>query len=201
MQQAARKPTVIQYFRTGLYTRRSALFAPFRVIGVQVMVMTDALIDGQDMELLDTYQLQRRPGWSRFCSQQLAGGEIINQFMGARNSAGTIFPLFDSNQRVAKFSSSAITTLWTKASANQAFTQMVQDQLYICNGSTNGQKRFNTNDSTLHGLGIPPPAAMLTIVPPTAAGPTFWQPNVTYGVVETFLLDPNGNIQHHTAAG
>jgi hypothetical protein len=61
------KPTVISYFRTGLYTRRSALFAPIRVIGLQVSAMSDALIDGQDMELLDTYQLQRRPGWSRFC--------------------------------------------------------------------------------------------------------------------------------------
>jgi hypothetical protein len=190
----ARKPTVIQYFRTGLYTRRSALFAPMRVIGMQVQVMTDALIDGQDMELLDTYQLQRRPGWSRFCSQQLNAGEIANQFYGHRNSAGTIFPLMDSNQRVASFTSSAITTLWSKGAANQAFTQMVQDQLYICNGSANGQKRYDTISGTLHGLGLPAPAAALTVPPPTIAGTTFWQPNVTYAA-NAVILDSNGNIQ------
>src|SRR5690349_295560 len=124
MQVQPRKPTIIQYFRTGLYTRRSALFAPLRVVGLQVVLMTDALIDGQDMELLDTYQLQRRPGFSRICSQQLAAGEIPNQFMGARNSAGTLFPMIDTNQRVATFSSSAITTLWSKSSSKPAFSQI-----------------------------------------------------------------------------
>ena len=188
-----RKPTIIQYFRTGLYTRRSALFAPLRVIGIQVILMTDALIDGQDMELLDTYQLQRRPGWSRFCSQQLGATEIVNGFQGWRNSAGTVFPLFDSNTRVATFSSSAITTIWTKPASNRAFTQMVQDQLYIANGAANGQKRYDTKTATLHGLGIAAPAAAPTIAPPTA-GSTFWQPNVHYSA-NALLMDSNGNLQ------
>jgi hypothetical protein len=96
------KPTKIQYFRTGLFTRRSALFAPLRVIGIQVVLLNDALIDGQDMELLDTYQLQRRPGFARVCSAALAGGEVINQFYSDRNALGTVFPCFDSNQRFAK---------------------------------------------------------------------------------------------------
>jgi hypothetical protein len=198
MQQPARKPTIIQYFRTGLYTRRSALFAPMRVIGMQVQVMTDALIDGQDMELLDTYQLQRRPGWSRFCSQQLNAGEIANQFYGHRNSAGTIFPLMDSNQRVASFTSSAITALWSKGTTNQAFTQMVQDQLYMCAGAANAQKRYDTIGSTLHGIGIAAPAAALTVPAPTAVDATFWQPGVAYlfnGTHGAVLLDSNGNIQ------
>ena len=193
------KPTIIQYFRTGLYTRRSALFAPYRVIGLQVVTMTDALIDGQDMELLDTYQLQRRPGFNKVCTQQLAGGEIINQFMGARNSAGTIFPMFDSNQRVASFTNSVITTLWNKGgSSNQAFTQMVQDQLYICNGTANGQKRYDTKTGLLHGLGIAAPTTMNTIAPPGIAGTTFWQPNTTYPP-QSIILDPNGNIQSTNA--
>jgi hypothetical protein len=194
-----RKPTVIQYFRTGLYTRRSALFAPLRVIGLQVQVMTDALIDGQDMELLDTYQLQRRPGWVRFCSQQLNAGEIANQFYGHRNSAGTIFPLMDSNQRVAQFTSSAITALWNKGTTNQAFTQMVQDQLYMCAGAANAQKRYDTISGTLHGMGIPAPAAALTVPAPTAAGTTFWQPNTTFTSVIVVLMDSNGNIEKNVA--
>lgn len=194
MQQPAHKPTLIQYFRTGLYTRRSALFAPYRVIGIQVVTMTDALIDGQDMELLDTYQLQRRPGWTKFCTQQLAAGEIINQFMGARNSAGTIFPMFDSNQRVATFTGTTITSIWPKSAANQAFAQMIQDQLYICNGTTNGQKRYDTKTGLLHGLGIAAPTTMNTVAAPTAANSTFWQPNVNYSPFAV-LLDPNGNMQ------
>lgn len=157
--------------------------------------MTDALIDGQDMELLDTYQLQRRPGFSRFCSQQLATGEIVNQFMGHRNSEGTIFPLLDSNQRLAMFNTSSISTLWTKTGGtNQAFTEMVQDQLYICNGTANGQKRYDTAAASLHTLGIAPPAATLTVPAPTVAGSTFWQPNVNYAP-NTLIMDSNGNME------
>ncbi|HEX3091218.1 MAG TPA: hypothetical protein VHW72_01280 [Candidatus Angelobacter sp.] len=193
-----KKPTIIKYFRAGLYTRRSALFAPLRVVGVQVVVMNDALIDGQDMELLDTYQLQRRPGFSRFCSQQLAGGEIVNAFYGHRSATGAILPLFDSNQRLAQFSSSAITTLWTKGNTAQAFTLMIGAQLYITAGFANGQKRFNTLDSTLHNIGIPAPAAMPTVAAPTAVNATFWQPNTAYlfnGTHGAVLIDSNGNVQ------
>jgi hypothetical protein len=193
-----KKTTIIKYFRAGLYTRRSALFAPLRVIGVQVVVMNDALIDGQDMELLDTYQLQRRPGFSRFCSQQLAGGEIVNAFYGHRSATGAVLPLFDSNQRLAQFSISAITTLWSKGSANQAFTLMVGTQLYVTAGFANGQKRFDTGNSSLHGLGIPAPAAMPTVAAPTAVNATFWQPNTAYLFNATHgavLLDSNGNIE------
>jgi hypothetical protein len=201
MQQPPRKPTVISYFRTGLYTRRSALFAPIRIIGIQAVQLNDALIDGQDMELLDTYQLQRRPGWSRFCSQQLNAGEIINQFWSDRSSTGTVFSLFDSNQRVAQFSTSAITTIWTKPASNQAFMQMVQNQLYLANGTANGQKRYNTADNTLHGMGIPAPSAMPTLAAPTVPGSTFWQPNITFAAGITVLLDSNGNMQKNVSPG
>lgn len=191
-----RKPTIIQYFRTGLYTRRSALFAPLRVIGIQVVLLNDALIDGQDMELLDTYQLQRRPGFARFCSQQLAGGEIINQFMSRDSSAApaTVFPVFDSNQRVATFSNSAITTLWTKGSVNQAFSQAVGSQLYIANGTANGQKRYDIGAGALHGMGIAAPTTAPKVSPPTGANATFWQPGIAYAGLG-ILLDPNGNLQ------
>lgn len=188
-----RKPTIIQYFRTGLFTRRSALFAPLRVIGIQVILLNDALIDGQDMELLDTYQLQRRPGFARFCSQALAANEVINQFYSDRNSFGTVFPCFDSNQRFATFSQSAITSIWTKAAAAQAFMAMVGTQMYIANGTANGQKRFDTLLSALHGMGIAAPATAPTITP-SATGSTFWQPNTTY-LSGPIIMDPNGNIQ------
>jgi uncharacterized protein (DUF1330 family) len=189
-----KKPTIIKYFRAGLYTRRSALFAPLRVVGIQVVVMNDALIDGQDMELLDTYQLQRRPGFSRFCSQPLADGEIVNAFQGHRSATGAILPLFDSNQRLAQFSSSAITTLWSKPNTAQAFTLMIGSQLYMTAGFANGQKRFNTLDNTLHGIGLPAPAAMPTVTAPSTRNATFWQPNTTYAALAV-LLDSNGNVQ------
>jgi hypothetical protein len=191
-----RKPTVIQYFRTGLFTRRSALFAPLRVIGIQVILLNDALIDGQDMELLDTYQLQRRAGFTRICSQQLAAGEIVNQFYSGRNSANTVFPLFDSNQRFATFSPTAITTIWNKPSPAQAYMSLVGTQMYLANGAANGQKRYDTVAATLHGMGIAAPTAMPTVTPPTAtlSGTTFWQPGFTYADGLIFL-DSNGNVQ------
>lgn len=193
---APRKPTIIQYFRTGLFTRRSALFAPLRVIGIQVILLNDALIDGQDMELLDTYQLQRRPGWSRFCAAPLGANETINQFSSQRNAIGTVFPCFDSNTRFATFSPTAITTLWTKGTANQAFSQIVGTQMYICNGAAGGQKRYDTVAGTLHNIGMPAPTTAPTVTPPTT-GSTFWQPNTAY-LSGPIIMDPNGDIQQST---
>lgn len=205
---AARKnPGVtIPYFRTGLYTHRSQLFAPMRSMGINVIQMKDALIDGQDMEVTDLLEVTRRPGFSRFCSQQLAAGEIINQFGETGDGSirlpdGTVIPTFDSNQRVAKFSASAITTIWTKPSANQAFLKAIGTQIYMCNGTTDGQKRFDTATNAMHANGIVGPVTAPTLIPPVIAGPTFWQPSITYGAVNAFLLDVNGNIQVLNTAG
>lgn len=187
----------IGFWRTGLYTHRSQLFAPIRTMGINVVQMRDALIDGQDMEVTDLLEIQRRPGFSRFCSQQLAGGEIANQFYSFR-AAGTVFPLMDTNQRFTVFSTSAITTIWTKPSADQAFPFMVGTQLYICNGTADGQKRYDTGTSALHKMGIPGPAAMPTVAAPTAVNATFWQPNIAYlfnGTHGAILIDSNGNVQ------
>lgn len=191
----------IQFWRTGLYTNRSQLFAPMRSIGINVVQMKDALIDGSNMEVTDHFEIQRRPGFSRFCSEQLALTEIPQQFYSWRSSTGTVFPLMDSTTRFATFSTSAITTIWTKPSSDQAFPLMVGRQLYICNGTVNGQKRYDTGTATLHGIGIPAPTNPPTITPSTVSGPTFWQPNINYGPGTFFLLDSNGNIQYSQNAG
>lgn len=192
--------TAITFWRTGLYTNRSQLFAPFRAIGLNVITSNDALIDGQDMEVTDHFEIQRRPGFSRFCSQQLAASEIPNQFYSVRTPTGTVIPLIDTNQRLASFSTSAITTLWTKASSDQAFPLLVGSQIYAANSTANGQKRYDTGTNALHGMGIAAPASMPTLAPPTAAGSTFWQPNVAYGNTLVVLLDPNGNVQISSGA-
>lgn len=188
-------PTVIPYFRTGLYTHRSQLFAPIRSMGMNILQMKDALIDGADMEITDLLEIQRRPGFSRFCSVQLAASEIINQFDSVRLPSGTVFPIFDSNQRVANFGSSSITTMWTKASSEQAFCKGIGTQIYMANGTANGQKRYDTATASLHGMGILGPTNMPTIAASTAAGMTFWQPNTAYGATIVCLIDPNGNFQ------
>lgn len=197
----AQETTTIQYFRTGLYTHRSQLFAPIRSIGINIVQMKDALIDGQDMEVTDLLEVQRRPGFSRFCSVPLGGGEIPNQFYSFRDSIGTVFPCMDSNTRFANFSASSITTLWTKPSADQAFAYMVGRQLYIANGTANGQKRYDLANAALHTLGIPGPATAPTVTPPVAsgAGATFWQPATAYANGLVFA-DSNGNIEQANGA-
>lgn len=170
-----------------------------RSIGINIVQMKDALIDGQDMEVTDLLEIQRRPGFSRFCSQQLAASEIINQFYSFRSSAGTVFPLFDSNQRFCSFSTSAITPLWTKPSADQVFPLMVGTQLYLCNGTADGQKRYDTGTAALHKMGIPGPAAMPTVSAPTTRNATFWQPSQAYANLAV-LVDSNGNVQEALVA-
>src|SRR5438552_2000976 len=91
-------PIILDRFVTGYITKRSALIAPFRAIGINIVRFNDALLSGINIECSDDSTLQRRPGFSKFCAQQLRSSEIVNQFYSVRNLSGEVTTLVDTNQ-------------------------------------------------------------------------------------------------------
>lgn len=186
----APRPLEIPFFSTGFYTYRSQLFAPFRALGVNIVSYHDSVLAGADMELTDLMEWQQRPGFTKFCAEALASGEIINQFYSSRALNGTLLTFFDSNQRLATFNGTSITTLFEKTTTNQGFVNQVGDTTYFFDGVD--AVRY---DQT-YGLGpngIASPTATVTV---SATGG--WLPD-TYYPGNSVLRDYNGNIEYAAA--
>lgn len=184
-------PIEISFFSTGLFTHRSQLYAPFRSLGINVVSYHDPLIGGQDMEVTDLMELQRRPGYSRFCSVQLGGSEIINQFYSTRALNGSNYAFYDSNLYWSLFTSSSITHLLTKNTTAQGYLVQISDKTYYQNGVDAVQ--WNGANVTTWGIQSPTSA-------PTMAGTGFWSPGTAY-TVDQSILDGNGNVELVTIAG
>lgn len=191
----APKPLEISWFLTGLYTYRSQLFAPFRAVGINIVTYHDPVIEGADFELTDLFQWQQRPGFTQFCSQQLAEGEFIAQFYSARALNGVLLTMFDSNQRLATFTDSTITTIFNKTTTNQGFVNQVGNTTYFYDGVD--AIRYDQ----IYGLGANGIAAPSGTITCTDTGG--WLPNTFYAA-NSVLLDYNGNIEYaanSTSAG
>lgn len=182
-------PITIPFFSTGLYTYRSQLFAPYRSIGINVVIHHDALLDGQDMEVNDLLEIQRRPGYSRFSSIPLLDGELLNQFDDARTLEGSVLSFFDSSIRWALFTPTAITTLLTKATSLQGFQTTVGNITFFSDG-VDFVKLDQWGNVTPWGIAAPTGT-------PTLTGQGFWQKSRAYAL-NSGILDTNGNIQTAT---
>src|ERR1035437_1894330 len=128
------EPLMIPFFTTGLFVNRSPLYNALTPLGVNIISRHDALIDGINMEVTDRLTCQRRPGFTKYCSQQLGVGEKVNQFYSLRNLAGTVTPLMDSNVGLYTMTPSALTSILAKSTASQAFVQQVGNMTYISDG-------------------------------------------------------------------
>lgn len=187
----------IEFFLSGFYTHRSQLFAPFKGIGVNVVSFHDPVLDGKNMEDTDLYEWQRRPGFSIYCSEAMPDSEIIDDFDFFRNETGTVIDLFDSNDRLATFSTTAITTLVTKTTTNEGFISAVGSgigtMMYFSDGaSADFQKWLSSRAfSSINPSpwGIPAP-----VQPPTISSQGCWLP-FTEKAINNAILDPNGNVE------
>lgn len=186
----ATDPLVINYFSTGLYTHRSALFSPYRTLGVNVVSYHDAAFDGQDMEIGSGLQWKRRPGFARFCSVAFGGSEFPLQFYSARQPDGTVIAFVDTNQHLSTFIPSALTPLLTKTTTSQGFIQQVGGMTYYANGSD--LKKWN--GSAVSGWGTAAPTALTLSGTVPGLTPSFWSPNRPM-LTACFIVDYNGNIQ------
>lgn len=184
---------IIERFLSGIITRRSQLYPPFRAIGLNIVQFHDVLTDGLNLECSDVYTLQRRPGYSSWNNVALQSGEIINQFYSFRDLDGNVYPLFDSNQRLALIGTGSNTTLYTKNTTAQGFVSPVGNILYYCDGTD--AKKYDTVNDLVTSWGITAPTVTPSIALfPGATTALCWLASTAY-TVNTCIQDTNGNIE------
>lgn len=185
------EPLLINFFATGLYTHRSALFSPYRSVGINVVTYHDAVIDGQDMEIGSSLQWKRRPGFPRFCSVPFQAGEFPLQFYSARQPAGTVTAFVDTNQRFSTFTPTSLTPIISKNTTAQGFIQQVGQMTYYADG-VDLQKWDGTRTSAW-GIAGPASAPTTTL---KISQPSYWVANSSYSLGQIWIVDYNGNIQY-----
>jgi len=185
-------PKTIERFISGLITRRNPLYPPFKALnilggGTSFTKFDDVLCDGLNIECSDLFTLQRRPGFSEYCSASLSAGEIVNQFYSFRDLNGTLFTLADTNQRLAKITPTAVTSILTKTVATQGFISPVGNMLYFADGKD--ALKYDTVLGIQSAWGLAAPTTT-----PSITGVGMWLPKTTFASGQA-ILDPNGNVE------
>lgn len=192
----------LDHFVSGLYTNRSALTTPKVGEGFYAIAHPDTLIDGSNVEITPRKTLGRRPGFPTYCSQAFGVSEWALNYWSGR-LASNLFNLVDTQTAVYIFTTSSLTSLFTKSSTGQTFFQQVGNTLYFSDGTTN--KKTDGTTVTNSGLVAPtvaPAIANLNLHDLVGFIQTVhcWTPNYTYtgaasGILTLWLKDPNGNMQ------
>ena len=195
----------ISFFTSGFYTYRSQLFAPFKALGVNVVTYRDPVLDGANMENTDLLQWTRRPGFAKFCPTQLAEDEIVNQFYSSRNFTGQVTAFFDSNTRVASFTSTGISTILNKTTAEQGYITTIGNMTYISDGASVDMQKWGSPNGSLAAPALSTWGLAAPTTTPSVTNLGCWLPQTTFSVYSTSpqtgqaILDPNGNIEMVTA--
>src|SRR5882762_6820511 len=164
-----------EYFFSGLYTNRNILRgAGSRQESLYFGNRLDTLIDGLNVEITTRLTIARRPGLSIYNSATWTSPDYFYEFRLFNQNVEQIKVMVDqANALYDGTGPSTQSIVWTKsAGAVQTYMQSVANSLYFGNG-VDQKKWLNT---------------LLT-----------WQPNTAYDLIpynlNTFILDPNGNIQ------
>ena len=189
------EPLLLPFFTAGLFLNRSPLFNALSSVGIQFVTRHDALIDGVNIEVTDRLTLQRRPGFVKYCTQQLQAGEKVNQFYSVRNLSGTVTPMVDTNLALYTLTPTALTSILTKTTTGQAFVQQVGNITYI----SDGVDFYKWDGMTLTGWGTAAPS-VAPVVSNGLTRPGYWIPGFAYSA-NTCLLDINGNIEFIKTTG
>lgn len=186
-------PLYINRFYSGLHTNRSALVTPYVFAGLNRVEQHDVLIDGANVEVNDKQTLQRRPGFPKYCTQQLASGEIPRSFHTWRDANGSLKMVSDLTTNVSTVTSSVVTSLFSLGSTAASF-QSVGAILYVAAGTT--LKKYNPGTGVVSGWGITAPATAPTIaqtnsasgVPSAASGTNWTNPTNVYSSNNTYAV-------------
>jgi len=143
----------INKFSTGMWNNRSPLFTELSSLGVQVISRYDTLWDGLNMDISHQMTLVRRYGFLRYCSTAFGSDEVPLNFFSFKNTTGVIKAMVDTTSNVSYFTSSSITSLYSKGTPAQTSFTKVGDTLYMSDG-TNAKKWDGT---TVSGWGIVAP--------------------------------------------
>jgi len=149
----------------------------------------DCLIDGLNVECSDLFTIQRRPGFVPWNGIPLDSGEIVNQFYSFRNLEGDVFPLMDTNQRLALITPSSFETIFEKTTTDQGFISPVGNLCYYTDG-TDAIKIDTINSNLVSSWGLAAP----TVTPTVTGFGGFWQAGYNYPQFAA-IQDQNGNVE------
>lgn len=162
----------INKFQTGMYSERGPLFTPLSAMGVQVLARQDSLWDGLNIEISPKMTLQRRFGYSRYCSTQFGVSDFPQAFYSFKNLSGTIKAMVDAPTKLYWFNTTSQTAVFTKTSSAQLSMQKVASTLYFCNGNDADMKKWDGTTATKWGIVAPTTAPTISltagILSPTA---------------------------------
>lgn len=179
-------------FWTGLYLNRSPLYTPISALGIQLIQRQDALFGGSNMQLTPQFTLRRRYGFLKACSQAFGSSEWPLTFTAFENLAGTIKQIVDTQTNVYSYTSSALTSIYTKGTTGQSSFQTVANMLYWCDG--NAAKKWD--GTTVSNMGIATPATAPTLS--FASGSL--SPTVGFQYVYVFKNSTTGHISTASTA-
>lgn len=150
----------INIWRTGLYTQRSPLVTPLASMGLQIIPRYDVLADGLNIEVSNSNTLVRRPAYTRFCSIQFSASNYPLNFYSFQKIDGTINLLADTPNNVYTFTTSTLSSIFTKGTTAQTRFQKVGNMLYFCDGTD--LKKWDGTTVTNWGIVAPSTAPSLS---------------------------------------
>jgi len=115
-------------------------------LGLQVVSRLDTLWDGLNTEISPKMTLVRRPGFSKYCSSAFGSNESPLTFYSFKNLSGTIKTIVDTSVGVYTFTTSALTSIYSKGTTTQSSLQKVGNILYWCDG--NAAKKWDGSTVT-----------------------------------------------------
>jgi hypothetical protein len=195
----------IDRFMSGLFTNRAATSTPFRYSYGRSILFHDALIDGLNVEITPANTLARRPGFPKLnAANALNGVEVPTGFFAAILN-GILYNFIDTTQNVYTFTSSTLTSIYTKTTTAQTRYQQVGNVLFFSDGATNKKVSIDTQGGivvTDAGLVAPtaaPTIPSLNLYDATNQWTHAWVPGAVYanttGTAQQFyLMAPTGEI-------
>lgn len=134
---------------------------PFRMSYGQTIRFHDALIGGSNVELSPENTLVRRPGWTAYNTVGYSGtpqgfySAILN---------GTQYDFLHTTTNFYQFTSSLMTSLFTKGTTLQTFVQQIGNVLYFSDGTNNKKAWTETQGGfTIQNAGIVAPVSAPTL--------------------------------------
>jgi len=149
----------INRFWSGVNTNRSPIFAPLSQMGLQVLKRLDTLWDGLNAEISPKMTLTRRYGFSKYCSTAFGSSDYPLAFYSFKNLSGTIYNLVDTPTHVYKYTTSAITSVFSKSTSAQTSFQKVANIVYGCDGTSS----WKWDGTTRTNMGIVAPSVAPTL--------------------------------------
>ena len=190
---------------SGLFTNRAATSTPFRYSYGRAILFHDALIDGSNVEITPANTLARRPGFPKFnSSNALNGVETPTGFYSAILN-GILYDFLDTTQNVYIFTSSTLTSIYTKTTTAQTRYQQVGNVVYFSDGATTLKVSIDSQGNVVvTNAGIVAPTAApiipnLNLSDGTNQWTHAWVPsavyaNTTASVQNYYLMAPTGEI-------